>query len=122
MIRCRQLKIADLDAVADLLTRGFAYSSREVQLSGETLSTTIAEASVMVVPSEWCGNCRMSVLETMAYGKPVVATRIGCIPELVDDQVTGLLFEPEDAFELRTQLERLMGDAPRRAQMEAPEW
>jgi glycosyltransferase involved in cell wall biosynthesis len=89
------------------------------QLSGETLSTTIAEASVVVVPSEWCENCPMSVLEAMAHGKAVIATRIGGIPELVNDRVTGLLFEPGNADELRIHLDCLMGDAERRAQMGA---
>jgi glycosyltransferase involved in cell wall biosynthesis len=61
----------------------------------------------------------MSVLEAMAYGKAVVATRIGGIPELVNDRVTGLLFEPGNAEELRMHLECLMGDAARRARMGA---
>jgi hypothetical protein len=34
MIRCRQIKIADLDAIADLLTRGFAYRSRDYWIDG----------------------------------------------------------------------------------------
>jgi glycosyltransferase involved in cell wall biosynthesis len=118
---CRwPLVIAGTGPLSDSLKSQFTGNVRFVgQVSGETLSTAIAEASVVVVPSEWCENCPMSVLEAMAYGKPVVATRIGGIPELVDDQVTGLLFEPGNAEQLRTQLECLMGDAPRRAQMGA---
>jgi glycosyltransferase involved in cell wall biosynthesis len=104
------------DALKSQFTRNVRFAG---QLSGETLSTTIAEASVVVVPSEWCENCPMSVLEAMAHGKAVVATRIGGIPELVDDQVTGLLFEPGNTEELRMHLECLMGDAARRAQMGA---
>jgi glycosyltransferase involved in cell wall biosynthesis len=61
----------------------------------------------------------MSVLEAMAHGKAVIATRIGGIPELVNDRVTGLLFEPGNADELRIHLDCLMGDAERRAQMGA---
>jgi glycosyltransferase involved in cell wall biosynthesis len=105
-----------MDALKSQFTRNVRFAG---QLSGETLSTTIAEASVVVVPSEWCENCPMSVLEAMAHGKPVVATRIGGIPELVDDRVTGLLFEPGNTEELRMHLECLMGDAQRRAKMGA---
>jgi glycosyltransferase involved in cell wall biosynthesis len=81
------------------------------QLSGQALKATIGGASAIVVPSEWYENCPMSVLEAMAYGKPVVASRIGGIPELVVDGETGVLFEPGDADELQGHISRLM-DAP----------
>jgi glycosyltransferase involved in cell wall biosynthesis len=118
---CRwPLVIAGSGSLSDSLKSQFTRNVRFAgQLSGEALSTTIAEASVVVVPSEWCENCPMSVLEAMAFGKAVVAARVGGIPELVNDQVTGLLFEPGNTEELRTQLEYLMGDAARRADMGA---
>jgi glycosyltransferase involved in cell wall biosynthesis len=105
-----------LDSLKAQFTRNVQFPG---QLSGEALQRTIAEAAVVVVPSEWCENCPMSVLEAMAHGKAVVATRIGGIPELVDDRVTGLLFEPGNAEELRVQLVSLMDDAERRAKMGA---
>src|SRR6266478_187764 len=89
------------------------------QWSGQELKATIGGASLIVVPSEWYENCPMSVLEAMAYGKPVVASRIGGIPELVVDGETGVLFEPGDADELRRHISRLMGDALLRARMGA---
>jgi glycosyltransferase involved in cell wall biosynthesis len=89
------------------------------QLSGHSLKAMIGGASAIVVPSEWYENCPMSVLEAMAYGKPVVASRIGGIPELVVDGETGLLFEAGDAAELQRQVSRLMGDASLRARMGA---
>lgn len=86
-------------------------------LSGEELARTLAGASLVVVPSEWYENCPMSVLEAMACGKPVVASAIGGIPELVADGVTGLLFPPGDRDALAERLARLMGDpALRRSQ------
>ncbi|MBR0953608.1 glycosyltransferase family 4 protein [Bradyrhizobium canariense] len=88
-------------------------------LSGPELSTMLAESSVVVVPSEWCENCPMSVLEAMAHGKPVIASRIGGIPELVNDLATGFLFEPNNTDELRDRLERLMSDPGLRARMGA---
>ena len=39
----------------------------------------------------------VSLAQAMLYGKPVVAPRIGGIPEIVDEGVTGLLFEPGNA-------------------------
>ncbi|MCP1973877.1 glycosyltransferase family 4 protein [Bradyrhizobium elkanii] len=118
---CRwPLVIAGSGPLADNLKAQFTRNVRFAgQLSGETLNETIAEASVVVVPSEWCENCPMSVLEAMAYGKAVIATRVGGIPELVDDRVTGLLFEPGNTDELRRHLDCLMSDAARRAGMGA---
>lgn len=55
----------------------------------------------MIVPSEWYENAPMSVLEAFACGKPVVGTRIGGIPEMVQTGETGLLAEPGDAAGLR---------------------
>ncbi|MBR1229049.1 MULTISPECIES: glycosyltransferase family 4 protein [unclassified Bradyrhizobium] len=89
------------------------------QLSGQPLKETIRGASAIVVPSEWYENCPMSVLEAMAHGKPVVASRIGGIPELVVEGETGVLFEPGDADELQSHISRLMGDPSLRARMGA---
>lgn len=86
-------------------------------LHGKALKSLIDNASVVVVPSEWYENCPMSVLEAMAYGKPVVGTKMGGLPELVQDGKTGLLFEAGNVSELTAALDRLMSSADLRAQM-----
>jgi glycosyltransferase involved in cell wall biosynthesis len=53
----------------------------------------------------------MTVLEAMAAGKPVIATRVGAIPTVVRDGETGLLVEPRDALGLRSAIARLLADA-----------
>lgn len=52
----------------------------------------------------------LSVLEAMASGTPVVASRIGGVPEIVEDGVTGLLVEPGDVQALSDAVARLLGD------------
>ena len=52
-------------------------------------------ADVFVLSSQWEGN-PLSVMEAMAAGKPIVATTVGGVPELIDDQSTGLLVPPGD--------------------------
>lgn len=71
------------------------------------VQTLVAGARFAVVPSEWYENLPYSVLEPMALGKPVIASRIGGIPELVEDGVTGLLFTPGNAEELTECIARL---------------
>jgi mannosyltransferase len=53
----------------------------------------------------------MVLIEAMAAGCCVVATRIAAVPEVIDDGRTGFLFEPGDVAGLRTILARLMGDS-----------
>jgi glycosyltransferase involved in cell wall biosynthesis len=50
------------------------------------------------------------VLEAMAAGRPVVATRVGGVPEIVEDGVTGLLVPPRDPERLAGGIVRLLGD------------
>jgi glycosyltransferase involved in cell wall biosynthesis len=68
--------------------------------SGEQLHQTIRGCAFAVVPSEWYENLPFAVLEPFALGRPVVGARIGGIPELVRDGVTGRLFESGEAESL----------------------
>ena len=56
----------------------------------------------------------MSILEAFAYGKPVVGTRIGGIPELITEGEHGFLVDPGSPEQLRSTISRLWED--RRAQ------
>jgi glycosyltransferase involved in cell wall biosynthesis len=60
-----------------------------------------------------------SLLDAMACSKAIVATRAGGIPEVVDDQVTGLLVEPRDHHALASAIVRLIADEPERQRMAA---
>jgi glycosyltransferase involved in cell wall biosynthesis len=62
-------------------------------------------------------NLPMSILEAMAWALPVVATRVGGVPELVADGSTGLLVEPGDRDGLAGALETLAGDPTLRADL-----
>ncbi len=54
----------------------------------------------------------LTILEAMALSRPVVATNVGGIPEMVEDGVTGLLVEPHDANGLADAIVRLLTDHP----------
>jgi glycosyltransferase involved in cell wall biosynthesis len=60
-----------------------------------------------------------SVIEALACGVPVVATRVGGIPEEVDDEVTGLLVPPRHPVLLRGALKRVLLDEELRTRMGA---
>jgi len=77
--------------------------------TGSELFDLIRGARLVVVPSEWYENQPYAILESFALGKPVVASEIGGIPELVDEEVGGL-FAPGSAADLATKLHELIAD------------
>lgn len=72
-----------------------------------------------VLPSRFYENLPNAALESFACGRPVVATRLGSLPELVRDGENGLLFEPGDIAGLASCIERLAGNEATRARMGA---
>jgi len=74
------------------------------------LKKEIGSTMFTVMPSIWYENASLSILESFALGKPVVGSRIGGIPELIKDNVTGLLCNPGDATDFRNKIIVLMKD------------
>jgi glycosyltransferase involved in cell wall biosynthesis len=70
------------------------------------------EGSCLVLPSRSEGLGRV-ILEAMARARPVVATRVGGIPEIVDDGRTGILVPPDDPKELASALMLILENADR---------
>ena len=68
-------------------------------------------AKFCVVPSRW-ENSPYTILEAFSSGKPVVATNVGGIPELIKDLETGILVKPEDSASLSRGIISLLEDTP----------
>ena len=68
-------------------------------------------ADFLVLPS-YSEGMPQAVLEAMNCGLPVVATRVGGVPEAVIDGETGLLVEPKNIEQLRSAMERMIVDEP----------
>jgi glycosyltransferase involved in cell wall biosynthesis len=79
-------------------------------LGPEGLDWFYGELGLLVLPTLWMENCPVSVLEAFAHGRAVVATRIGGLPELVEDGRTGALFERGDESDLGSRLTELLAD------------
>lgn len=65
-------------------------------VDGETKDHLLIESHVSVLPS-YNEALPMTLLEAMTYGMPVIATRVGGIPEIVESGVNGILVEPRDS-------------------------
>lgn len=77
-------------------------------LSTEQLIREVQRAVFTVQPAEWYENYSMTVIESMACGTPVIGAAIGGIPEQIQDNRNGLLFEPGDAQQLGEKISYLL--------------
>jgi glycosyltransferase involved in cell wall biosynthesis len=85
--------------------------------SGKELERLVQGAAFVVVPSECHENASMVVLEAMAYGKPVIGSRMGGIPEQVVDGETGFIFDAGDQGQLKSAIQTLVSDKAKRQEM-----
>jgi len=105
---------AELEAEAERL----GLSSRvrfHGDLTEHSVAALLAESDLFILPSivERNGNTEgipVALMEAMAAGLPVVASRVSGVPELVRDGVTGLLADPGDVRGLATRLAELLTD------------
>lgn len=79
------------------------------KLSAEEMKAQFLRSSVFVCPSVM-ENSPNTIGEAMLLGVPVVASRTGGIPSMVEDGVTGLLFHNEDAEDLADSIDRIWSD------------
>jgi glycosyltransferase involved in cell wall biosynthesis len=76
--------------------------------TGKELKELISKALCSVYPSEWYENCPFSVIESQMYGTPVIGSRMGGIPELIEENRTGLTFSAGNADDLESKLRYLL--------------
>ncbi len=76
-----------------------------------------SRCAVAIAPSIWPDPCPTVAMEAMAMGKPVIASRIGGLADIVVDGETGLLVTPGDAEALRTAMQSLLTDETHRERM-----
>lgn len=77
-------------------------------IGGDVLENTIKKSFVICAPAVWYENMPNTVLEAYSYGKPVIASRVGCFPEIVDDGRTGYLFNMADSSDLASKVKLLL--------------
>lgn len=109
-----QLPTVRFDVFGEGPGREQLAASPNVHMHGNTPRATVhaalSRAGAVVVPSLWPENQPYAVLEAMLLGRTVLASRVGGIPELIDDGEDGLLVEPGDAVALADGLRRVLAD------------
>jgi glycosyltransferase involved in cell wall biosynthesis len=85
-------------------------------MSQSELAVWMANSSVLVLPSTSEGLGRV-ILEAMASGTPVIGSRVGGIPELVEDGARGFLVPPGDESALAEKLRWILNNPAKTSEM-----
>ena len=101
-----------------------AYAE-ELQLSSKIVFTgqrddinlLLKLADILILPSMEREGLGIAIIEAMAVGLPVIGTRLGGIPEAIEENVNGLLFAPGNSEELAAAIEKLIADHAIREKM-----
>ncbi|WP_415879642.1 glycosyltransferase [Methylomonas sp. TEB] len=94
-----ELKIAGSGPLEDSL-QGIANITVLGRRSPSEISVLMQQACFLVLPSEWYEGFPLVLVEALAHGLPVLASRLGSMLDIIEDGKTGLLFTPTDANDL----------------------
>ncbi|HAW09286.1 MAG TPA: hypothetical protein DCW42_09040 [Bacteroidetes bacterium] len=79
-------------------------------IHGQTKNDYLKKCDLLIFPSTWPESFGIVITEAFAFGKPVIASNIGAIPELIEDGYNGFLFEPNDKEQLENIITKIFND------------
>lgn len=98
----------------DLETSAATSSCGDVKFRGQLGERELADvyrrSRLVAIPSLWLENAPLVAFEAMAHGRPLIASRVGGLPELVEDGTTGFTFARGDATDLAAKIRLLLTD------------
>jgi glycosyltransferase involved in cell wall biosynthesis len=97
------------DDVAGMQTNMVAFHGGYAN-NPEELKKIFAAFDVLIFPSLWEENAPLVVREALLAGKPVIASRLGGVPEIVADGMNGLLFDPFKEGDLQAKVKMVLTD------------
>lgn len=87
------------------------YKNSPIEFFGQKnwneFRSVLEGAKFMVIPSEWSENNPLTVIESQALGTPVLGARIGGIPELIEENVSGMTFVSGDSADLKKKIQNM---------------
>lgn len=97
---------------ADLIKYKDLNSLNNVKFAGYKSKSELEDlykyCTALILPSEWHENAPISIIESFAYGKPVIASRLGGSTEMIQDDFSGYLFSPTNIEELKSKIRYFM--------------
>jgi glycosyltransferase involved in cell wall biosynthesis len=106
----------DLDRCRKFIADPNRFEIYDDFIPGEMVAELFQKASVVVVPYITAATSGI-LMTAYVFGKPVIATRVGSLPEYVQDEVTGFLVDPGDVEQLAVAIIRVLSDNDLKDQM-----
>ena len=78
------------------------------RFDNKKVAKILSDSDITVTPSIWYENSPITIMEALTTGTPVIAANLGGMPELVQHNVNGLLFEAGNADDLAIQIQKLL--------------
>lgn len=115
---CRDKKVME-DAYSEEELHALIAGDPRIHYCGylERIEDLYQSSDIIVAPSRWQEPFGLVCIEAGAAGKPLVATRVGGIPEIVENAVDGFLVEAGDLAALAAAVQRLLDDPALRARI-----
>ncbi|MCB1959205.1 MAG: glycosyltransferase [Rhodocyclaceae bacterium] len=113
-----QVTVAGSGPEAPVL-EGIAGVDAKGSVDRSAVARMMASATALLVPSVWYETFGLVIVEAFAAATPVIASRLGVMPDLVEDGATGLLFEPGNAADLASKMRWAQANPERMAEMGA---
>ena len=82
-------------------------------ITGYMKDRLLHDVDVFILPS-YTEGLPVSILEAMSYGKPILTTPVGGIPEIVKQDINGFLFQPGDKKEISKAIEQIMNSVEKK--------
>jgi glycogen(starch) synthase len=83
----------------------------------EAIPALVNQATAILMPGRWKEPFGLVALQAAQMGRPVISSRVGGVPEIVDDGITGLLMAPESEDDLADAIHKLLEDPARTIEM-----
>jgi glycosyltransferase involved in cell wall biosynthesis len=80
------------------------------KISNKNVKKYFQKSKILIVPSIWPENSPISIYESMSFGRPVIGSNIGGIPDLIDNTKTGYLIKPKNSKEISKKIIKLLSN------------
>lgn len=87
--------------------KGYSQIEFKGQMQWDEFRPILEGARFMVLPAEWSENNPLAVIESQSLGTPVLGARIGGIPELIEEGVSGMTFTSGDVEDMKDNIQKM---------------